>query len=169
MVAPHTDPSLPPSHVPSGVPLKVRIETSLVTEMLEPSVTPTLLISHLGSVQALMVDALSAVALPNSSTNVMSFVVTSSSFFASRAFHSSHPLFSIAIRASVIGSAAGFDSVVFAGFDSEVFVSAGFLSGAFAGGGAFGSTIAVSEWYAPNHLSPLRTKTLAALTGLATF
>src|SRR5580765_8704207 len=73
-----------------------------------PSVTLTLLMSHLFEVQSFIVSALLAKYVPNMFWNERSFVVRSSSFAASFAFQASQTLFSIAIIAAVLGSAAGF-------------------------------------------------------------
>src|SRR6266852_4475407 len=92
-----------------------------------PSVTLTLLMSHLAEVQSFIVSALLAKYVPNMFWNERSLVVRSSSFAASFAFQASQTLFSIAIIAAVLGSAAGFvGALSFVGFS--------LLPPAFAGG-----------------------------------
>src|SRR5438477_8761267 len=106
-----------------------------------PSVTLTLLMSHLVEVQSFIVSALLAKYVPNMFWNERSFVVRSSRFAASFAFQASQTLFSIAIIAAVLGSAAGFvGALSFVGFS--------LLPPAFAGGRFLGSKIRFSPWNA---------------------
>src|SRR5437879_7660037 len=124
-----------------------------------PSVTLTLLTSHVGPVQSLSVSGLFAKYVPNIFWNERSFVVRSSSFLPSFAIQASHILFSTAIMVSVmLGSAADFVAAVFECVAALLsFFGSSFLPSAFAGGGFLGSMIRFSPWYAASHLSPLRT------------
>src|SRR5580704_14842023 len=126
-----------------------------------PSVTLTLLMSHRAEVQSFIVSALLAKYVPNMFWNERSFVVRSSSFAASFVFQASQTLFSIAIIAAVLGSAAGFvGALSFVGFS---------WLPAFAGGRFLGSKIRFWPWNTARHVSPVRTQTVAARIGLGTF
>src|SRR6476620_8077363 len=100
----HNGPSFCPSQVPVATPLLVRMATVGVILVALPSVTATLLISHVVPVQAFSVSAFPFDTLPITSTNVISFVTIVPSLAASLAIQASQPDFSRAIRASVKAS-----------------------------------------------------------------
>src|SRR5580692_668960 len=130
-----------------------------------PSFTLTLLISQYVEVQFFSVSALLAKKVPNMFWNERSGVVSSWSLAAFFAIQASQTLFSTAIIATTLGSAAAFAiaTALSSFFDS-------FLPAAFAGEGGFlGSRIGSWPWNTARQVSSARIQTVAARIGLGSF